>query len=201
VGQALLLAGLPWRVVTRDDLEGVEELLLVTPPPSELKLPEGVRAVNVSALSEWKPPAPSYLARHPVARSFAGALVRRLFDAYFSSRFVRNLMDRAGLPQRLFIRSPHFTLPSQERQSSLAEVLEVDRPRVVSPYPVLVTAWKRDGARQLHLVNYADAPQAITVSLEGSVEGHLLSPSAATRPFSGRRLDTELDVYAVLVYR
>jgi hypothetical protein len=65
---------------------------------------------------------------------------------------------------------------------------------------VLIEWWRRGEIDQLHLLNYADEPQDVTVDLPWPVRARMLSPDAdRPRTLEGRSLHVPLDVYAILL--
>jgi hypothetical protein len=204
--QALLAAGIPWRVVTgTDDLSGINVLLCLGDLPASVELPDDLHMVPVLDLPGWEPPKPSLLARNAGLRSRVGSAVGWLFQAYMRWPGVRRLGDGLGLP-KLIIHSPHFVLPSPAGQQALLEALGEPRyPRVRAGIPVLAELWRKGEQWQLHLVNYAREPQEVSVHFGQQVAGCLLLPEVATGPgpsagFSGADVGLTLDVYAVLEY-
>ena len=72
-------------------------------------------------------------------------------------------------------------------------------PRVQAEQPVLIEWWRQGEVDQLHLVNYADGPQEVTVALPWAVRAQALSPDSEEAPvLEGRSLRLRLDVYTVL---
>jgi hypothetical protein len=207
--QALLAAGVPWRVVCgRDDLSGLDVLLCIGQHPPAETLPVGLQLIPLLELPAWEPAGPSLLARQPGLRSVVGGAVSWLFQAYMRWGGARRLGDRLGLPQ-LIIQSPHFVLPSPARlQSLLAAMGELPCPRVEAGIPVLAELWRKGEQWQLHLMNYGPDPQAVTVDFGQPVAGWLLSPdgtdnseeTAAVVRIGGVGIKLTLDVYAVLEY-
>ncbi len=199
--QALTHARRPWRVVTgEDDLAGLKALLHVTPLPDDVTLPQDLATIYVPDVDGWTLPDASYLARHPSARRLMGRFIEALFRAYFRYRWARWLIDRSGLPQNHFMQTPHFDLPSSDHQQALLDALgERGYPTVDADAPVLVERWQR-GGQQLHLVNYASAPQTVDITFAKPVEGRWLAPDTEPTAFEGENLELTLDVYAIVIY-
>jgi hypothetical protein len=65
---------------------------------------------------------------------------------------------------------------------------------------VLVEHWRQSRQEQLHLVNYADQPQRVTVTFGRTVSGQALSPDGPQAAFEGVQLELRLDVYTLLLY-
>ncbi|MBN1262189.1 MAG: hypothetical protein JXB35_16040 [Anaerolineae bacterium] len=203
MGQTLLLDARPWRVVAEPvDLEGLDVLLHVTPLPETWEIPQSLQTLDVAALPEWRPPSQTFLTRNRWARRLVGALGQGLFRAYFEKRWMRRLVDRAGLVQKLFMQTPLFDVPEPRQRRVLLEALGPRQlPRVTAQLPVLMELWQQEDVRQIHLVNYADAPQLLEVKFERPVCGRLLTPQAADREFKAQNVELDLDVYAILLYR
>lgn len=213
IGQALLAAGIPWRVVAHDGegavdggLAGLKVLLCLGEAPAGSALPPSLQVVPVPDLAGWAPRPPSFLGRHKAAHGLASGVVGWLFQAYFRHRWARQLADTLGLVH-FFWQTPFFRLPpAPAREALLAAVDEWPHPRVTAADPVLVELWQQDDMHQLHLVNYAAAPQSIQVNLGHAVQGRILSPDRPPQDedgvgFHAASLELDLDVYTVLEYR
>jgi len=209
LGQALLAAGIPWRVMTgEDDRAGLEVLLCLGDVPRWAASVPGLRTVAVDDLAGWAPPAPSFLARHATIRGLASRGIGWSFQAYFRWRPVRRLVDGLGLVH-FFWQTPFFRLPPVAAREALLQAMG-DRPcpNVRAAAPVLAEVWRQGGGWQLHLVNYATEPQAVRVEFGRAVQGQVLSPDGPARQgepgssseFQGADLDLVLDVYTVLAY-
>jgi hypothetical protein len=197
VAQTLLVAGVPWRVVLSDGelTEDLDVLLCFDRRP----VLRGTRVVSVPDLPGWAPPGPSFLARSGAARSLVAGVVGALYRSYFRYRWARRWGDRLGLAH-FFLQSPYFRLPRPEAQRGVLEALgEPPPPRIKAGKPILGEVWQRSDRRQLHLVNYASAPQKVTVDFVEPVTGTVLSPDGPTAPVNGPRLELTLDVYAVVL--
>jgi hypothetical protein len=201
-GQTLLAAGIPWRVVTReDDLSDLEVLLCFERFPAGDDSLTG-RLIVVPELPEWEFPRSSWLARSGAARAAVSGGAGWLVRERFHRRWARRLAERLGLTQ--LRESAFFRLPTIAARRSLLEALvEVPYPRVVAEVPVLAELWRQGGMRQLHLVNYGAGPAAVRVEFGRRVSGWLLSPDrpmqTAIEPAAG--LDVPLEVYTVVQFR
>ncbi len=227
--QTLLLSGYPYRIVGPGDWDGVETLL-VPPIDSrddggadlEARLraftSEGGRIVALgegegrpSARLVWSDPRPipAFLQYRPALRSFLGRIVMALYRAYFSCRVLRHLLDRTNVTQRVLqggsTYNPLFRPPATRSQEALLDAIgPVYLPRVQADLPVAIEWWRRDSSDglidQLHLVNYADSPQKVEVSLPWVADVRLISPDTSeATAFEGRSLRFTLDLYTVLL--
>jgi hypothetical protein len=198
----LLAAGIPWRVVTReDDLSDLEVLLCFERLAAGDVSLTG-RLIVVPELVGWESPRSSWLARSGAARAAVSGGAGWLARQRFHRRWARRLAERMGvIPLR---ESPFFRLPTIAARKSLLEALaEVPYPRVVAEVPVLVELWHQGEMRQLHLVNYGAGPVTVRVEFGRRVSGWLLSPDRPMRteigPAAG--LDVSLEVYTVVQFR
>jgi hypothetical protein len=203
VGQTLLAAGIPWRVVTSDDdLTGLDTLLCFG---DKTNLDQLVKTIFVLDLPGWEIPRPSFLARHKTARSVTAKAVGWLFQGYFKWRWARSLADNLGLVH-FFWQTPYFRLPqTRDREALLSAMGERPFPRVAAKAPVLVELWRKDETWQLHLVNYAAEPQVAAINFGQPVQGRILSPDESakddpTTEFHAGEVKLTLDVYSVLEY-
>lgn len=111
---------------------------------------------------------------------------------------MRNLVDGLGLVH-FFWQTPYFRLPQKPaREALLAALGPRPYPRVTASAPVLVELWRQREAWQLHLVNYALAPQPVWVEFGHAVAGRMISPDSPDGQFEGAILEFDLDVYAIL---
>lgn len=201
VGQALLAAGIPWRVITRDSdnhsegmnkpsvsgrswpsgqtigaFAGLDVLFCFDSIPPIDARPPGLRVVSVPDLPGWQPPSPSFLARHRKIRSLVSELVGWLFQSYFRWRWSRQLVDRLGLVH-FFWQTPFFRLPPAPARETLLQAMgKRPYPRVMAGAPVLAEVWRKAKTWQLHLVNYDAGPQPVTVEFEETVRSRILTP-------------------------
>lgn len=212
-GQALLAAGIPWRVVR--ETEGWDELshLIVTATRPHLEkqfrelagraedLTRGGRVVWMDRLAGWGQSEAPFLARHARVRKGMGVLANGLYNTYFESRVVRKLLDRYGVVPRL-MRSPHFRLPSAQALASFRQALgPVPAPQVTCAGPVLIEAWREaDGKLQLHLVNYGSRAVDALLRLPWAARVHAISPDPVEFGVStGEAMPVHVDVYSIVV--
>ena len=214
--QALLASGIPWRVLLPDgDPTGLDVLLSFEEDPEshvtammEERLQavgthqafHNLRRINVPGLPGWQLFKPGFLSRRPILRSITSRLARSIFNAYFNRPWARKMGDRFGLAP-LYNSTPYFHIPPlQERRVLMEAIGERPYPSVQAEIPVLVEHWMAGKEHQVHLVNYADQPQVISLELPKAVQGKILSLDQAPSAFSGDRLDLQIDVYSVLIY-
>lgn len=199
VCQTLTNAGIPWRAITTgDDWDGLETVLTF----ENADHPNGSqRLIYVPDLQGWSLPASSYLARHRVLLEFISGFLAWYLRAYFRYRWARWITDRLGITQ-WFLQSPHFRIPSAEDQRSLLDALgEIPSLRVEpAKEPVLIETWQRGDEWQIHLVNYGDQPQKVSLALGQRVKGEIISPDQESFDFEGRNLQFDLDLYAILLF-
>jgi len=128
-----------------------------------------------------------------------------LYRAYFDRRAVRRLFDRTHASQRLMQGgaeyNPLFRVLSADERAALSAALgDLAVPRVLATRPVLIEWWQQGEIDQLHLVNYADAPQDVTVELPWPVRARASSPDTGqVQTLEGRALRASLDVYAIFL--
>jgi hypothetical protein len=200
VGQVLLAAGLPWKVVSEpEQLKGVETLFVFGDMPADWSLPDDVQILNVLEMPGWELPKPSVVERYGWLRRPVAFVVEGLFRAYFHSRLARRILDGVGL-SHFFLQSPFFKLPSSQQSGVLLNAIgDGGRPRVRSEAPVLIEHWGRGAESQIHLVNYDKHPQSIDVAFGESMVGRVISPHMQESHFEGDKLVLNLDVYAIVL--
>jgi hypothetical protein len=216
--QTLLMAGLPYRIVGPGDWEGVRALLV--PPSGDEGLGRRLREFaatggHLIALGEGRPgaqlvwargrPGPTFLQRHPALRAAVGGAAMALYRAYFDRRAFRRLLDSTNATQQLLQGgaeyNPLFRVPPAGERAELLDALgDLPVPRVHAEKPVSIEWWQRGETGQLHLVNYADAPQDVTITLPWIVRGRALSPDTEdVLSLEGRSLEVTLDVYTIML--
>ena len=193
-GQTLTMAGIPWRVVTKDDdIAGLDVLLTFDEPKDE--------GFHIPELAGWMPKPESYLDTHPFAHKVVSKTLTRLYRAYFESRPFRAFADKVGM-EKLVLSSPFFKLPAPELQQTLLSALpQSEMPTVKSETPVLVEMWQKGTQMQIHLVNYAEKTTKVTVTFGATVPGKVLSPDTDEIRFEGDTLELGLDVYSILTWQ
>lgn len=154
-------------------------------------------------------PMPAFLQYHSTIRSLLGRVVMALYRTYFSRRALRGLLDRTNATQRVLqggaTYNPLFRPPARRSREALLDAMgPVYVPQVQADLPVAIEWWRQDGAGgaidQLHLINYADSPQKIELSLPWVADVRLISPDTpGEETFEGRSLRLTLDLYTVLL--
>jgi hypothetical protein len=199
--QALLAAGIPWKVVMPgDDLGSVRALLIFDDQPQWLEPQPDLLTIAVPKLPAW---SELKHRRHLFNRILAGptnTLIDWGYRAYFESRLARKLLDRAGA-MRWFTDSQLYDIPSRALQSALLAALPGDLfPRVHAPVPVLVEWWQRDGQPELHLVNYAAQSQQVQVDFGAAHSRQLFSPDQPNLLLpAASSVQLQLDIYSVIL--
>lgn len=196
--QTLTAAGIPWRVAREgDDLSGLAALIgMAAPRGPNLQLPRGARWICLADLPGWGPPLLSLIAKKKSLNALAARFAHGLMNAYFGSRLARRVFDALGLP-KLITQSPIFVLPPAAARETLLAAVPAIFPRVQAAAPVLIEYWQRGGQRQIHLVNYASAPQRVRLQLGEAAQWRSLSPDGDDQDFWGAEAAFELDVYRV----
>ncbi len=201
-GQALLVEGIPWRVVTsQDKLDDLQALLVFySGDRAGLALPEGLALVNVPELEGWVLRPESWVARSTALRGMVGFFTHGLMNAYMGSKLARMLFDGLGLP-KLITQTPLFQVPPREaRQSLLAALPGGLHPRLEATELALIEVWQQDGVTQVHLVNYASQAQTVRVVCGRSVDARALSPDEMDEvEYRGEALEVPLDIYKILL--
>ena len=104
---------------------------------------------------------------------------------------------------KLITQTTLFNLPSvNARETLLAAIPDDIYPRVTAKEPVLIEAWKKGKTLQVHLVNYADKPQRVTVQFAEPVRIESLSPDSEDKlTLEGQTVSLELDIYTILLVK
>jgi hypothetical protein len=201
-GQALLMEGVPWQVVTpQDALDGLRVLLVFDPEElAGLDLPDELALVNVPELDGWALRPESLAARSPALRAALGFFAHGLMNAYMGVKLARVIFDGLGLP-RLITQTALFQAPPRAARQSLLGALPAGLyPRLEAAEPALIEVWRQDGLTQVHLVNYASQPQTVRLDLGRPVSARALSPDGDDGwEYRGEALEVSLDVYKVLL--
>lgn len=201
-GQALTRAGLPWRVVRPGDpLTGLSVLLTFTPEDRDVDFNEtNLIQIHVPDLPGWAWRKPTAAARGGLVHKIVQGVGLWLLRAYHGSKLARRFMDGLNMA-KLMTQTTLFNLPEQGACDALLAALpEAITPRVVADQPVLIDLWEQGGTRQVHLANYADEPQLVTIEFAAPVKAQVLSPdSEAALTLKGQTLELDLDIYSILL--
>ena len=94
-----------------------------------------------------------------------------------------------------------FGLPSRAAHRALLDALgEVGGLRVTAEAPAFIDVWERADQTQVHVVNYADVPQTVTVDFGEVLQGTMISPGwEGERRFEGSFVQIMLDLYAIFL--
>jgi hypothetical protein len=203
-GQALTVAGIPWKVIQPGDpLENLETVLVFDQASLQAILPSSpvqAHVLFVPELASWRPAPPSIVDRSPWLRNITASAVKAALKAYADYKFFRWAMDSAGLP-KLITQTPLYAIPAESARQALLDALPDDLyPRLESRKPALIEVWKDQDTLQVHLVNYAAHPQDVQIRFRSSVTGRVLSPDGEDdKTYEGAQLDIALDVYKILL--
>ena len=104
---------------------------------------------------------------------------------------------------KLVTQTSLFNLPPVDtRQNLLAALPDEILPRVTAKEPVLIETWQKDDALQVHLLNYGNKPQKVTVQFAAPVRAVMLSPDTSeSLTLEEQTASFELDIYAVLIVK
>jgi hypothetical protein len=198
-GQTLISAAIPWRVVSApEELSGLWALLTFGPLPDDYSSSPALRTINLHDLPGWELPPRSFLSRQLFMRRVLSFLVGEIYRSYFRFRWARWLLDHVGMVH-FFLQSPFFRLPPQSAQRTLLDALgQGPWPRLEREAPVLIEWWRQGEIQQIHLVNYDDRRQHVTVHLEKEATGQVLSPDAPAFAFNAAQVSFFLDIYSML---
>lgn len=197
--QTLLAGGIPWRVVRSPHEAKDAQVLIALEPSSQIALASS-RWVVLQELSWWRDLRATEMRWPGQLRRMLETTILLLYRSYFRSRWMRKWIDRIGLVH-FFLQSPYFQLPPEHVQEKLIAAIGPVFPRVFSKHPVLIETWRRNMEEQIHLVNYAEAPQEVTVEFGSIRRGHVISPDGPGFSFEGSKLTFRLDIYSILVLK
>ncbi|MFN2305251.1 MAG: putative glycoside hydrolase [Anaerolineales bacterium] len=201
-GQVLTWAGLPWRVIREGaDLGAVSTLFTFTPSQRDFaSQSDTVKQIHVPDLPGWAWRKPSLVARGGVWHTLVESLGLFLLHSYHSSKFARRLMDHLNLAKAV-TQTALFNLPKKKvMEVLLAALPEEVYPRVFATSPVLMEVWEKAGKRQVHLLNYGQKPQKITLQFAESIRAQVLSPdNKAQYQVQGQQIQLLLDIYSILL--
>jgi hypothetical protein len=202
VSQVLTAAGIPWRVVRKgDNPQAFQVLLTFTPDDREFQFPDmDCPSMHVPALAGWSWRKVSAAAKGGIWHDLLESLGLSLVRAYHGSRFTRRLMDSLNMV-KLVNQKVLFGLPSANLTDSLLAELPAGLvPRVKAADPVLIEYWGQGGQKQVHLLNYGQGVQEVSVEFDQPVRAQLISPDTAQDlVLEGQTLTFSLDIYSVLL--
>lgn len=212
---ALLVHGLPFRIVTAGQLRSVRDdpngpaILLAAGDSGEAALrsdlDRAAGSCRVVRLPDgfWSPP---FSARPPATvatrrrRRWLSPLLTTAQYAYFTHPTFQRLMHRTGLVD-VGMRPPYFRVPRNAGRL-LERLGPVPGPRARAAVPVLVEHWRAGRVDQLHLVNYGPTPERVTLTPHLPESLEMMSPDG---PVDWRRtpegIELRLDTYAVVLWK
>lgn len=196
VGQTLLKLGIPWRVVRKVENIGDSTTVYVF-TQEHLKQVDG--ATLVTDIPGWSTLVKSSVMNHnKVLRRLTEGVIEPLWHSYFSSKLMRSLIDGLRL-FKLFTGTKLFNLPPYELQKSLRDQTKTKLPKVVCDGTVLIEFWKKDDEIQIHLMNYTNELQRVTIEFGKEVQMEILSPDdEMVHDLKAEGLSFDLDVYTIL---
>ena len=199
VGQTLLKAGIPWRVV-RSGEETTEAATVLA--FTEADHNKHKHALFVPDFPGWSAiAATTRFAQSAFWRNFLAGVIEPLWHGYFSSKFIRRIVDGLRL-FKLFTGTALFDLPEAGLQKALLDQLTSRSPCLSADAPVLVEGWQQGEIRQYHLVNYADRPQSLKLDFPAPVKATLVSPDVdSERVLESKTLEFELNVYTIILVK
>ncbi|NSW51398.1 MAG: hypothetical protein HPY85_02700 [Anaerolineae bacterium] len=206
VAQTLTAAGIPWRCV--NDPAEIKDGCTVfgfTPLCRErFNGRNGYQYLHIPDLQGWeKMGKKSLVKRHRWLRNLLRLGIEPLWHAYFSSKLVRKVIDGLRL-FRLFTGTPYFNLPAPDQQHALLAQITTSSPIVSSSQPMLIESWQSGDELQVHLVNYSQEPQEVTVDFRCDLDGcyemyppHTGQGAVLNQQFSGSTVTVVVDLYVV----
>ncbi|MFW5713226.1 MAG: putative glycoside hydrolase [Brevefilum sp.] len=200
--QALTVAGIPWRVVRKDDdVQALSVLLTFTPYDRDYQFPGAeYQHVHVPAIPGWAWRKVSAVASGGMWHDLVESLGLFLLRSYHGTKLAREIMDRLNMV-KLVNKKTLFDLPSRDLTDALLEIMPANiSPRVTAGDPVLIEYWDQDGKEQLHLMNYGMDKQEISVQFTHPVRAEVISPDFVQKQtLHGEVLTFDLDIYSILL--
>lgn len=215
--ETLILNGYPLRIVGDDD-DWDQVQTLIVPPGDVDGLDKRLREFvenggSVIPLVKKRPEASSRVVwdgwRPLRSRIPRWRWIRRQLNHgaiiswrwYHHSRVARWVANRLKI-QEAMIRSSMYFVPPQPFQSVLVGAVGEDfYPRVESELPVLLTHWQEpDGTVQLHLVNYGNISQRVTLHLGELMDAQVYSLGSDVAPIRivGSSLMVNIEVAKII---
>ncbi len=201
-GQALTLAGIPWRVIRKgDSLSDLSVILTFTPKDQDYPPSDGhITHVHVPAVPGWDWQKLGTVARGGLWHDLVEAVGLFLLRSYHANKLARQIMDKLNMA-KLVTQTPLFDLPDAATIDALMGVLPRQIfPQVEAQQPVLIETWQKGTEKQVHLMNYADQSQEVKVHFSSPVSARIISPdNGFTQNLSGKCLTVVLDIYCILI--
>lgn len=202
--QTLTKAGIPWKVINGSSIDRETSILLTFTNLARQSISADLQSkiVHVPDLKYWKPKPESFLNRHRAFHSFFSNIVEGLIRNYHSKPFFRKLSDRFGMA-KLITQTPLFFMPEEHKQKELIDAIpSAIFPKIESQEPVLIEVWhQKDSHMQIHLVNYADHPQSISIHFGKKVNGELLFLGTEEKELirNSDKVRLKIDIYAIIL--
>jgi hypothetical protein len=123
-----------------------------------------------------------------------------LLKSYHANKFARQAMDKMNMAKWV-LATPFFDLPDDNQMEHLINALpEKFFPRVICEQPVLIEVWKQGDQSQVHLMNYGQSLQQVSLIFEAPVKGMVISPDGPViLDLVGEEISFILDIYSVLI--
>ena len=202
--QTLTKSGIPWKVLNESEIDQETGFLLTFSNLAEKSILVGhkQKIIHVPELLYWKPKPESFLNRHRTVQNLTSNIVEGIIRIYHSKPFFRKMMDRFGMA-KLITQTPLFFMPKDHQQKELINALPPALfPKIESQKPVLIDVWRqKDSLTQIHLVNYADKPQSISVYFGKKVNGEIIFPGSNEKELirNSDIASLTIDIYAIIL--
>lgn len=202
--QTLTKAGIPWKVIFGPEIDQETGILLTFTNLDEKSKLVGhtQKIIHVPELIHWKLKSESFLNRHRILQKLISNTVEGLIRIYHSKPFFRKLMDRFGMA-KLITQTPLFFMPKDHQQKELLNAIPSALfPKIESKEPVLIDVWRqKDSLTQIHLVNYADEPQSISVYFAKKINGEIIFPGCDQKELirNSDKVSFMIDLYAIIL--
>ncbi|MEE4195273.1 MAG: hypothetical protein V2J07_08760 [Anaerolineae bacterium] len=198
-GQVLLKAGIPWRVARKSSDIANAKTVFVFSKNHHQRIHNSILVAELDGWGKLSSPKP--LSKHKTLRKLLYSIVEPLWRSYFASKGMRRLIDHLRL-FKLFTGTALFDLPPASLQTILLSTVISDLPRVSSSQPVLMEVWQKENVTQVHLVNYAENPQQVSVEFAEPVEVEVFSPDIdRVETMRRKKITIQLNVYSILVMK
>jgi hypothetical protein len=202
--QTLTKVGIPWKVINGSSIDPETSVLLTFTKLDRqyISVDHQPSIIHVPELKYWKPKPESFLNRHRIINRLISTIIEGLIRTYHSKPFFRKVFDWFGMA-KLITQTQLFFMPEDHRQKELIEAIpSVLFPKIESQEPVLINVWRqKDLHTQIHLVNYSDQPQTISVYFGKKVNGEIIFPGSEKKELI-RNSDTvslKIDIYVIIL--